>query len=124
MSPVSARLTRLDEPGQVPSAAGAECQEPFFLVPKLRFGNAPPGNSVSFYNAIMTRTRYRIFETEYAYFLTCTIVGWVPLFTRPEGVDILFDSWRFLQKNRHFLLYGYVVLENHLHLVASAPDLA
>jgi hypothetical protein len=72
----------------------------------------------------MTRTRYRIFETEYPYFLTCTIVGWVPLFTRPEAVDILFDSWRFLQKNRHFLLYGYVVLENHLHLVASAPDLA
>src|SRR5439155_26470032 len=23
-----------------------------------------------------------------------------------------------------FLLFGYVVLENHLHLVASAPDLA
>jgi hypothetical protein len=70
------------------------------------FGNAPPGNSVSCYNAPMTRTRYRIFQTEYAYFLTCTVVGWVPLFTRPEAVDILFDSWRYLQQNRHFLIYG------------------
>ena len=39
----------------------------------------------------MTRTRYRIRETEYPYFLTCTVVGWLPVFTRPEAVRILFD---------------------------------
>lgn len=72
----------------------------------------------------MSRTRYRIFETEYLYFMTCTVVGWLPLFTRPEAVQILFDSWRFLQQHRNFRLYGYVVLENHLHLLASAPELA
>ena len=72
----------------------------------------------------MSRTRYRIFESEYPYFMTCTIVGWLPVFTRPEAVQILFDSWRHLQSNNSFKLYGYVVLENHLHLVASAPELA
>ena len=72
----------------------------------------------------MTRTRYRIFETEYPYFMTCTIVGWLPVFTRPEAVQILFDCWRFLQQERQFNLYGYVVLENRLHLIASAPELA
>jgi REP-associated tyrosine transposase len=72
----------------------------------------------------MTRTRYRIFETEYPYFLTCTIVGWIPVFTRPEAVEIVLDSWRFLQQQRQFRLYGYVILENHLHLIASGPDLA
>jgi putative transposase len=72
----------------------------------------------------MTRTRYRIYETEYPYFMTCTIVGWLAVFTRPEAVQILFDSWRYLQKNSEFRLYGYVVLENHLHLIASAPNLA
>ena len=71
----------------------------------------------------MTRTRYRIFETEYPYFMTCTIVGWLPVFTRPEAVQILFDCWSFLKENKEFKLYGYVVLENHVHLVASAPDL-
>ena len=30
----------------------------------------------------MTRSRYRFFETEYPYFLTNTIVGWLPIFTR------------------------------------------
>jgi putative transposase len=60
----------------------------------------------------------------YPYFLTCTIVGWLPVFTRTEAVQILFHCWNFLRKNRSFQLYGYVVMENHLHLIASAPDLA
>jgi REP element-mobilizing transposase RayT len=72
----------------------------------------------------MTRTRYRIFDSDHPYFLTCTIVGWLPVFTRPEAVQILFDCWNFLRQKRDFKLYGYVVLENHLHLIASAPELA
>src|SRR5207244_4946348 len=35
-----------------------------------------------------------------------------------------YDSWRFLQANGRLTLYGYVVLENHLHLIASSPDLS
>ena len=72
----------------------------------------------------MTRSRYRIFETDHAYFLSCTIVGWLPVFTRPETVQIIFDSWRYLQENDRLQIYGYVILENHLHLVASSPDLS
>jgi REP-associated tyrosine transposase len=72
----------------------------------------------------MTRTRYRIYENDSAHFLTCTIVGWFAVFTRPEAVQIIFDSWEFLSREKGFRLYGYVVLENHLHLIASAPDLA
>jgi hypothetical protein len=34
------------------------------------------------------------------------------------------DSWRFLQRERQFQLFAYVILENHLHLIASAPDLS
>ena len=71
----------------------------------------------------MSRSRYRIFETEYPYFMTCTIVGWLPVFTRPEAVDIIYDSWRYLQREREFKLFAYVILENHLHLIASAPQL-
>lgn len=72
----------------------------------------------------MTRTRYRIFETEYPYFLTCTVVGWLPVFPRPEAVEIVLDSLRFLQSERELNLFGYVIMENHLHMVASAPELS
>jgi REP-associated tyrosine transposase len=35
----------------------------------------------------MTRSRYKIFDTELAHFLSCTIVGWLPVFTRPDTVQ-------------------------------------
>jgi putative transposase len=72
----------------------------------------------------MTRTRYRIGDNQQPHFLTCTIVGWLPVFTRPDAVEIVFNSWNYLRLNKGLCLYGYVVLENHLHLVASAPDLS
>jgi REP element-mobilizing transposase RayT len=52
------------------------------------------------------------------------VVAWLPVFTRPETVEIVLDSWRYLQRQRDWRLYGYVILENHLHLVASSPRLS
>ncbi len=72
----------------------------------------------------MTRTRYRIFENPCPHFLTCTVVAWLPVFTRPETANILLDSFRFLQTNHRLTLFGFVILENHLHLIASAADLS
>jgi putative transposase len=72
----------------------------------------------------MTRSKYRIYEDFRPHFMTWTIVGWLPMFTRRETVEIVLDSWQFLQSQRDFHLFGYVILENHLHLIASAPDLA
>src|SRR5438477_12410327 len=54
----------------------------------------------------MTRTRYRIFEDEYPYFMTCTVVGWLAIFTRPEAVQIVFDSWKFLSQEKGLRLYA------------------
>ena len=72
----------------------------------------------------MTRSRYRIFNTCYPYFMTCTVVDWLPVFTRPEAVEIVYDSWRYIAEHRDFKLFGYVILENHLHLIVSAPELS
>ncbi len=72
----------------------------------------------------MGRSRYVITDPTQPHFLTCTVMEWLPLFTRPALVDILFDCWRYQQANQGLRLYGYVVLENHLHYLAQAPDLA
>lgn len=72
----------------------------------------------------MSRSRYKIHETEYPYFLTCTIVGWLPIFSRPETFKIITDSLTFLQRQGRLSLFGYVILENHLHLVVSSPNLS
>jgi putative transposase len=72
----------------------------------------------------MSRTRYRIFEEGYPYFLTNTVVAWLPLFTHPPLVEIILDSWRFLQRERGVRIFGYVILENHLHWIASGDELS
>jgi REP element-mobilizing transposase RayT len=56
--------------------------------------------------------------------MTATVNNWLPIFTRPETMNIVLDSWRFLQQNSHFEIFGYVILENHLHLVARSQDLS
>jgi hypothetical protein len=45
-----------------------------------------------------------------------------PSLTRPELVQIVLDSWRFLHDRGRLALLGYVILENHLHFIASAGD--
>nr|VFK54760.1 MAG: REP element-mobilizing transposase RayT [Candidatus Kentron sp. TUN]VFK59602.1 MAG: REP element-mobilizing transposase RayT [Candidatus Kentron sp. TUN] len=72
----------------------------------------------------MPRSRYRILEIPNPHFMTATVNNWLPLFTRPETVEILFESWRFLQQEGNFTLFGYVIMENHLHLIAASPRLA
>ena len=71
----------------------------------------------------MGKSRYTITEPEQPHFLTCTVMEWIPLFTRDYLVGHLLSCWRYQQTHEHFNLYGYVVLENHLHFVAQAPDL-
>ncbi len=72
----------------------------------------------------MTRTRYKIYDNAYPHFLTCSIVDWLPLFTRPEAVQIVLDSWEFLQRTTRITPFAYVVKENHLHFIAAAADLS
>jgi len=71
----------------------------------------------------MGRSRYVITEFDKPHFMTCTVLEWLPIFTRPEVVDIILKSWQFQQQNKALKLYGYVILENHLHFIAQAPRL-
>jgi REP element-mobilizing transposase RayT len=74
--------------------------------------------------ATMGRSRYKFGESDYPHFLICTVVGWLPVFTQPETLQVLFDSWRFLQDQDRMALLGYVVLDNHIHFIAASKNLA
>lgn len=71
----------------------------------------------------MGRSRYKIYEPTHPHFVTCTILHWLPLFTRQESVAIIIDSIKFLQNKDNLKLYAYVILENHLHMLLSSDDL-
>jgi putative transposase len=71
----------------------------------------------------MGRSRYKIVDPKLPHFLTCTVLHWIPIFTRQSTVDIVLESLRFLMKDG-LNIYAYVILENHLHLVAQSEDLS
>ena len=72
----------------------------------------------------MGRSRYKIYEPTHPHFVTCTILNWIPIFTRQETVEIVFDSLKYLKKNDNLKLYAYVILENHLHMIVSSDNLS
>ncbi|MCB0121779.1 MAG: transposase [Caldilineaceae bacterium] len=72
----------------------------------------------------MARSRYKIIDNHTPYFLTATVVNWIPLFGSRHVQQILIDSLRFLQTEGRLCLYAFVIMENHLHLVASSADLS
>lgn len=71
----------------------------------------------------MGRSRYKIHEPTHPHFVTCTVLHWLPLFTRQESVAILIECLKYLQTKDNLKLYAYVILENHLHMVLSSDDL-
>ena len=72
----------------------------------------------------MGRSRYKICVEQAPHFLTCTVLNWIPLFTRPQTVNIILEALRYRQDELNWKLYGYVILENHLHLIIQAENLA
>ena len=70
------------------------------------------------------RSRYKIAELEAPHFITCTIVGWLPVFTRAKYFDIIIASLTFCRKQKGLRLHAYVILDNHLHLMVSSDNLS
>jgi len=72
----------------------------------------------------MTRSRYKIIENDSPHFCTATIVEWLPLFSKPWMVEIISNSFQFLQKEKRWVIYAWVIMENHLHLIVSSNNLS
>ena len=73
----------------------------------------------------MTRTRYNFLPDDPCpYIITTTTVNWLPLFGNPAIAQIILDSLNFLIMHQRIEIFAYVIMENHVHLVACADDLA
>lgn len=53
-------------------------------------------------------------------FLTLTVVDWTDVFTRKQCRDIIIDSLKYCQTHKGLEIFAYVVMSNHIHLVARA----
>ena len=55
--------------------------------------------------------------TEYPQFFTATNLEWKKLLKPDKYKDIVIDSMRFLVKEKRIILYAFVIMDNHLHLI-------
>ena len=61
-------------------------------------------------------------DTDHAYFLTITVVDWIDIFTRPVYKHIIIDSLLHCINNKGLQINAWVLMSNHIHLVASATE--
>ena len=65
---------------------------------------------------------YHIANQNDVYYLTITVQEWVDVFTRQRYRDIIIESLRHCMDNKGLSLYAYVIMSNHLHLIARAEE--
>ena len=59
---------------------------------------------------------YKIADAGAVYFITCTVNKWVDIFTRRIYSDIVVNSLNHCTDNKDLIIYGYVIMSNHVHL--------
>ena len=73
----------------------------------------------------MGRSRYKvIYSDNQPHFVTSTIINWIPVFCQAEIAQIVLDSLSFMQREKRLALHGYVLMENHLHLIVTSSELS
>jgi len=70
----------------------------------------------------MGGSRYIITDQNQTYFITCTIVGWIDLFTRLEYKNIIVDSLTHCIENKGLIINGWVLMTNHIHFIGRCEE--
>jgi len=63
---------------------------------------------------------YIIRDQAKIHFITATIIDWVDVFTKNTYKDIIIDCLAYCIKEKGMLLYGYVIMSNHIHLILQS----
>jgi REP element-mobilizing transposase RayT len=61
--------------------------------------------------------RYRIQSEAAVYFLTYSVVEWLPVFIREVTCKLLTDSLTFCHDNKHLRVNAFVIMPTHTHLI-------
>lgn len=74
----------------------------------------------------MQNEGYKIKDQTKPHFITLTVVDWIDVFTRKCYKDSIVNSLHYCIDYKGMVLYGYVIMSNHLHLIvqSDAGDLS
>jgi len=65
---------------------------------------------------------YVIRDQNLPHFITATVVDWIDVFTRQTYRDIVIESLDYCIKNKGMILYGYVIMSNHIHFIIQSEE--
>ena len=65
---------------------------------------------------------YVIREQEKAHFITETVVDWIDVFSRKSYSDCIIECFDYCIKNKGMILYGYVIMSNHIHMIIQSNE--
>lgn len=63
--------------------------------------------------------KYKATEKDTAYFITCTIVGWIDVFTRLEQKYVIINALKYCQDFKDLEIYAYCIMPSHIHLLCK-----
>ena len=65
----------------------------------------------------MTTERYRIVADAHVYFVTYSVVEWLPVFVAEAACRIVTDSLHFCRKHKGLCTNAYVIMPTHIHVI-------
>jgi len=61
-------------------------------------------------------------DQSHLYFITATLLGWRPLFARPEFAWIILDSLDWHRQQCKFAMYAFVIMPTHFHIIIKPTE--
>ena len=71
-----------------------------------------------FYLVAMS-SKYKFYNPDGIYFVSFATVLWIDIFTRELYRELIIESWKYCQKEKGLMIYGWVLMTNHAHLIIS-----
>lgn len=65
---------------------------------------------------------YVIRDQTKIHFFTITVVYWIDIFSRRRYRDDILSSLEFCIKNKGMILFGYVIMSNHIHFIVQSKN--
>lgn len=65
---------------------------------------------------------FSVIPPDTLYFVTITVIDWVDVFTRDEYKRIVISSLDYCRRHKGLVIYAFVLMTNHLHLIVSHDD--
>jgi putative transposase len=70
----------------------------------------------------MSGDKYSMSDKAGCYFVTFTVIHWIDIFSRKEYRDIIVDSLNYCIEQKGLIVYAWVIMSNHIHLVITTKS--